>query len=61
MKINASELDGIGELFGWRIVDDIVEIYTEDDDYWHFAMKFNVYWLQEFEDMAQAMRGKDDT
>jgi len=47
-----SDLDGSGELFGWKFSDEDVTIYMEDDGYWHPKMNFHVSWIRDFVCMA---------
>lgn len=47
--IRADELDIIGEIFGIRFTDGCstgcVELYGEDDGFWHLQMTFDRLWL----------------
>jgi hypothetical protein len=47
-----SDLDGLGELFGWKFSDEEVTIYIEDDGYWRPKMTFNVAWIHDLESAA---------
>lgn len=44
--LTADELDGHGDLFGWKFSEDgsnrLVSIYIEDDELWHKTMTFDV-------------------
>lgn len=51
MNLMKEELDGSGELFGWKFSDGgstgLVTIYVEDDENWYPEMTFDKYWLDD--------------
>jgi hypothetical protein len=57
--LKADELDGHGDLFGWKFSDGgsngLVTIYIEDDENWHEKMTFDVFWLADFKRMADLL------
>lgn len=57
--LTEDELDGHGALFGWKFSEGgsngLVSIYIEDDENWHRKMTFDVAWLADFRNMADAL------
>jgi len=51
--LKADELDIVSHLFGIRIIkrpphqDDVIELYVEDDESYHYKMSFSAYWLSD--------------
>jgi len=54
--LKASDLDIVGKLFGLRFVDGCsngcVELYIEDDENWHYKMRFDRSWLADLAKLA---------
>ena len=56
------DMDEAGELFGVRFVDGgsngLIELYIEDDGYWHFVTTFDRYWLRDLEAVIRTAKEK---
>lgn len=53
--IEAQDLDGYNDLFGFRFQggsNGLVTIFIEDDTFWHPKMTFDVFWLPYFYKIA---------
>ena len=58
--VRGDELDVTGGLFGFRFVDGCsngcVELYVEDDGYWHHKMTFDRVWLKDMQHCVDRAR-----
>lgn len=50
--LRADDMDVVGSLFGLRFVEGglpngLVELYVEDDEYYHYKTQFNHFWLND--------------
>lgn len=52
------DMDICGDLFGIRFVGDQVELYVEDDGWWHFKENFHSIWLRDLEQVAKVAADK---
>lgn len=52
--LRASDMDIVGALFAVKFDGNIVELYIEDDDWYHLKARFNGAWLADLKGIADS-------
>jgi hypothetical protein len=64
--ITEGDLDVVGSQFGFKIIErdkgqtSLVEMYSEDDGYWHYTQSFAAWWLNDLIKACEEAKSKSD-